>query len=660
MLNEFDKRDDVKRLAPFKLLMDYANQYTSPASFEVMLQHLLGKKEDFDWTTFITNHRHFKNVVSEIITIHKNDKLDLATTVIEIKQLVDSARKRNPDSETILLYIFNRSKIPLRFRNKLDNEVISGNEKLGLISISFAQSFSRQRLNYFFKERTDDVSEYWYEQIIKNNVDEKDARLIPVHIASNVSKLMVYFETAAGNPINDSTISAIATTLFTERTFKALTNLFIYSHSLALKLTIPQIKVFTSRLEYRIAKARITSISKWLSKINVANHDGVLLTDNIIEYLANSNDIKNSFAHLDNLRQLTRQGKFDLKNILQRDLEFQRYTTELTWLNSQQSLIISQQTYDEFSNLKLLPAQKYYKLSLTKLHKQHAERVAHEAVFFLKYLYKIRRLTKREIVIIGNDRYGRQWIVEPLEQHLPAKDFSIRYFRAPSHMSMRLTVRNKLPNHVQLGFSKDFIVNLNKNMPHLVIADSASAGRALDQIKYSRATRDYVNWVAAFNHIRSKQIASKYVNKMQLPDNHINELVKWHEFTSVCRQIQPWINEGDSYSVAHWAPYKSSTVFLGDFETNYKEPDFSKNEPLVILANPAIYNIQPANLPKVFHSTKPYYFDGPENLVSETVRLGFGNHGFETRLEGPTTDMFIDAIQSQIKKTIVDILKSDI
>ena len=166
MLNEFDKRDDVKRLAPFKLLMDYASRYSSSASIEVMLQHLLGKKEDFAWVAFITNHRHFKNVVSEIISIHKNDKLDLATAVIEIKHLINSLTGKTPDPKTILPYIFNRSKIPLRFRNKLDNAVIIGNEKPGLISISFAQSFSRQQLDYFFKERTGDVADYWYEQII--------------------------------------------------------------------------------------------------------------------------------------------------------------------------------------------------------------------------------------------------------------------------------------------------------------------------------------------------------------------------------------------------------------------------------------------------------------------------------------------------------------
>ena len=149
------------------------------------------------------------------------------------------------------------------------------------------------------------------------------------------------------------------------------------------------------------------------------------------------------------------------------------------------------------------------------------------------------------------------------------------------------------------------------------------------------------------------------MDKMQLPNNHINELIKWHEFTSVCRQIQPWVQTGNPYTVRHWAPHKSKTIILGDFKTNFKEPDFSINQPLVILANPAIYNNRLTGLPKVFHSTVPYYFDGPENLVSETVRFGFGAHGFETRLEGPTTYMFVEAIQNEIKKNIKLILKSD-
>ncbi len=658
MLNEFDKRDDVKRLGSFDLLINYASTHCSPASIEVMLQHLLSEKEDSIWLNFITNSKNFENLALEIVAIHKTDKLDLATAVIEIKSLINSTTNTISDLEIIAPYIFNRSKIPLVYRGSLDKEVINGNKNPVVISACFAESFSKQNLQQFLKERTDEVSGYWFEQIIKCSVTNQDAQIIPGKIRRQIGKLLDYFENSAAVPIQESELSHIFAILFTEKSFERLSKLFIHSHSLTLKLTPTQIKVFMSKLGYMDAKTRLTSISKWLSKTNVANHDGVFLTENIIEFLLNNKNIKTSLSHLDNLRLSTRKGKFDIRNTLQRDLEFQRYITEFTWLNSQQTLMTSSETYNDFSKLKKMPAQKHYKLYLTNTHKEHAERVAHEAVYFLRYLYKIRNLTKREVVIVGNDRYGRQWIVEPLEEHLPPSDFTISYFRAPSHMSMRLKVRNKLPNHVQLGFSKQFVSNLNKNMPHLVIADSASAGKDLNQIKYSRATRDYVNWIAAFNHVRSGQNTSKYVNKMQLPDNHIDELTKWHEFTSVCRQIQPWLNKGAPYTVRHWAPHKSNKVILGDFKTTYKAPDFSTNEPLVILANPAIYNNKPTDLPKVFNSTKPYYFDGPENLVSETVKLGFGNHGFETRLKGPTTDMFIEAIQLEIKKNIHIILNS--
>ena len=659
MVKGLDTRYDVKSLASFKVLMDYANLHCSSASIDIMLQHLLPDTIEPVWLTFISNNNYFKNVVSEIIAINKNDQLDVATSVIEIKLLINSTINKPFDYKSIVPYIFSRSKIPLRFRNNLDREMISGNKFVGLVSASFANSFSRQGLNKFFKERTDDVADYWHDQIIKHNINKRKAKLIPENISSDIEGLLNYFNNSASTPIEKPQLSYIFCNLFTETNFDKLSKLFIHCHSLNLKLTIAQIKVFLLKFGYRDAKTRLSSISKWLSKINIANHDGVFLTETIIEFLTNNESIKTSLDHLDNLRQLTREGNFNSKNTLQRDLEFQRYITEYTWLNSQQTLMISSKTHDEFSKLRNLPFQKNYKLSLTDTHKKHAKRVAYEAVYLLRYLYKIRKLTQREIVIVGNDRYGRQWIIEPLKEHLPTSEFSISYFRAPSHMSMRLKVRNKLPNHVQLGFSKEFVVKLTEEMPHLVIADSASTGRNINQVKYSRATRDYVNWIAAFNHIRSTQIVSKYMDKMQLPNNHINELIKWHEFTSVCRQIQPWVQPGNPYTVGHWAPHKSKTIILGDFKTNFKEPDFSINQPLVILANPAIYNNRLTGLPKVFHSTVPYYFDGPENLVSETVRFGFGAHGFETRLEGPTTDMFVEAIQSEIKKNIKLILKSD-
>ena len=43
--------------------------------------------------------------------------------------------------------------------------------------------------------------------------------------------------------------------------------------------------------------------------------------------------------------------------------------------------------------------------------------------------------------IFGNERYGRDWVVQPLDRYL-RDDFDIRYWRVQSHSSMRLTVQH--------------------------------------------------------------------------------------------------------------------------------------------------------------------------------------------------------------------------
>ena len=73
MLNEFDKRDDVKRLASFDLLIAYASRHCSPASIEVMLQHLLSEKEDLIWLTIITNPKNFENLALDMAKIVEDE-----------------------------------------------------------------------------------------------------------------------------------------------------------------------------------------------------------------------------------------------------------------------------------------------------------------------------------------------------------------------------------------------------------------------------------------------------------------------------------------------------------------------------------------------------------------------------------------------------------
>ena len=71
-------------------------------------------------------------------------------------------------------------------------------------------------------------------------------------------------------------------------------------------------------------------------------------------------------------------------------------------------------------------------------------RAAYEAVGLLQFLNGFRARTSREIVVLGNDRFGRQWFVEPLEEYLE-ENFSVCSFRVRSGTSTRLSVPNSLP-----------------------------------------------------------------------------------------------------------------------------------------------------------------------------------------------------------------------
>ena len=132
--------------------------------------------------------------------------------------------------------------------------------------------------------------------------------------------------------------------------------------------------------------------------------------------------------------------------------------------------------------------------------------------------------------------------------------------------------------------------------------------------------------------------------------------MKWHEWERVMRQLRDWVTPGPVYRVAHWAPVIKDTVRLGDFNIPRRDPEMSSDKPQVILANPAVYLFDENCMPDILKDTTPYYFDGPEKFAKEEVVLGFGDHGFETRLEGVTTDTFVAEVQRKVKEKIGTLL----
>ena len=418
-----------------------------------------------------------------------------------------------------------------------------------------------------------------------------------------------------------------------------------------IKVTPEQTAQFLKGSTPQEALRRLGRLAQWLKSVNVQNHDGVLLIPALIEYLAAPGDFEERLRELEHLRAETRAGRFDLSNDVQRDLEYGRFASELSFTNNLLSGADEQLT--AFHELEELPPPEYEPFSLTGQHLKEVKRVAYEAAAFLQFLRELRAQTDRPVAIVGNDRYGRQWVVEPLEPWLKG-DFIVRYFRNPSHKSYRLAVRHEFEEHVRLGFTRDFIQEIDKLSPHVVIADSCSpvgVGRRDEAMRMSRGARDYVNWFMVFNDIRADGDGSLYEEDSLLPLEQFPEMRKWHEFVRVSRLIEPWVSPGPTYKVAHWAPVKKEMVRLGDYDVPRRDPNPSDGRPMVIICNPAVY-LEESELPKELRGTTPYYFDGPEKYVLEEVKLGFGPYGLETLIIGVTTGEFIEAVQQEMRKEI--------
>ena len=390
----------------------------------------------------------------------------------------------------------------------------------------------------------------------------------------------------------------------------------------------------------------LEAIAAWLKQVNTQNHDGVTLTPALVRFLAEGSDVDARITELARLRNETRAGRFEVSNQLQRELEYRRFWTETLrhreWPKEQP------QQRALFDSLEVLPPQEKDRVcTLTDEDAHEAKRAALEAAGLLDFLREFRGSTRRPITVFGNDRYGRIYLVEPLEPYLSPTEFDVLYERVPSHSSMRLTVPHYVERFHRSGFGPTVVKHVNAHMPHIVAADVCSPRATESYTKMPRGLRDLVNWFMVFNYIRSGGDRTQYEVQSGLPPANLAELEKWWQFEVVRRKIKSWVDPGPTYSISHWAPELMNEVIMGDLIVPAKPVVFG-DEPQVIVANPGLYRTEGDDLSELLRTTHPYHFNDPEKQVCETIVPGFGEFGFETRVDGFTTDEYVEAIQDQI------------
>ena len=546
--------------------------------------------------------------------------------------------------ETEIEHLRQRTQIPARVWQQLDQ---------------MASEIECLRSAGELNDDTDGILSHWFDELVAGHLTEEQARAIPGQlVAARDLMLSAFAEMERAPEVDKDNLYNLLAFVFKSSDIEGVAQLVIRVYQLGLRIDIDQIEPFLNPFLHHNSigeiMRRLDKLGQWMTQFEGRNYEGVMFTPVVTRYLAEHSDFDAALAEFDRLRTETLKGQFQLDNELQRDLEFLRFAHLEANLNGGRRG--SDEQYAAFKALPVLPSACQETVELSEQHLAQAKRYGYQAACFLQFLRHFKDRTSRPIVVVGNDRYGRQWVVEPLQDYLN-DDFTLRYDRVRSHSSFRLRVPHEVESKARAGFPQDFVRALSEEMPHVVIVDARNPVRGPGMMKMSRGARDYVNWFMVFNDIRAEGDISKYENDGAVP--HLSELRKWYEFDVVRRLIKPWVKPGSTYKITHWAPELKEYVMLGDFAMRAEYPDPADDKPQVVISNADIYRTEGDDIYETLRGTQPYYFDGPEKYVKETVEFGFGEYGLETRVKGPTTDEFVARVQQEITAEVRRLLQSN-
>ena len=208
---------------------------------------------------------------------------------------------------------------------------------------------------------------------------------------------------------------------------------------------------------------------------------------------------------------------------------------------------------------------------------------------------------------------------------------------------MRLTVPHYTERFQRNGFAPEFMRHLSTHMPHVVLVDVCSPRGTERYTKVPRGIRDLVNWFMVFTTSAPRR--PQPVPGSERPTSSLARRVG--KVVRVCRRAAAhWPVDRTRSDLRHQSlgPDLKEEVLMGDLAVP-RRPAVPGDQPQVILANPALYRTEGADLPEFMRRTQPYYFNDPEKRIREEIVPGFGTHGFETRVRGCTTDQYVAAVQ---------------
>jgi hypothetical protein len=620
-----------------------------------LLSSLLNELEPRPWRKFLANPGGL-NAAWAHLSANSPDAL----TLPEMRDLVVESPG---DSALPVLrsYLRQRASLQPSTTRLLDDALRSGN----LVGVSRAMALATEwsRTQHDLADPPTKIRDHWYAEAISGGVSEAQIAEIPAQIAQAAKSFESHLTTIRSNDTGKlANVFDLYEPVFTADDVEAATDIVIEMATQGPRVLIEAAGMLLRRLSKQEIRERFAALREWMRQTGVAD---MVITPPLAETLSQAGEFSSILETLGDLIDETRGGRFQARDPVQRDLEFAKYFHEYARLEgAYRRLPYPRESLGElYEHFKELPELSHDGPDEAQIGDDLAvevQRLSYEALGLLRFLRRFRAGTSRPIVVVGNNRYGRQWQVEPLEQFLSG-EFTLRYDGVPSHQSMRLGVphaRNFESSADNTGpwtpdaFPMEFVRQIASEMPHVVVVDSMGPGRYSGLSVFSRAMKTYAHWFVAFNDIRGSELSTDF-----MPPGHLEELRHWYEYVRLRQQLKEWIRPGPGYRLGLWTPHLTEEAQLGELTMPGTPAILDSDEPQVVLANPMIYNDDA--LPNHLRGTRPYFFDGPEGLAKEQIVFGFGPYGFQPEVRGTMTASLVAKIQKRVTSEVADMVSED-
>lgn len=375
----------------------------------------------------------------------------------------------------------------------------------------------------------------------------------------------------------------------------------------------------------------VNDIDSMLSLIS----NQIFPTEALVDFIS-----ENGQAGIKKLTELcaqTEAGKFDYQNEVQRDLEFLKYLQLDPSLHWHQSF-----SYEKFKGLEY-KGDEETSVKLTSQETMESEAAAYEASKLYWFIYQRATELGRNMIVVGNRRYGEFFVTSPLRPYLEDLGVRVDFHYVHSSSAGKYLVDDIFP--------VSFIQELADSMPDVVLIDGTPQNFDYNGTpRYPKSMQSYLNWFSVWN-----QAVGEGVDKQNEYHARLATRPEYQELLSKISQTSPT----QAFRISHWLPVigEATKVVIGDIEMNFMPPGGDSWVPEVILANPVISPNKDSGFPLRLKDHKPGFFDDPDRLVKSENKEMFTPRGVKTIYQGRTEEEVINSAQEHISRVLPRMMK---